>query len=168
MRPLHPFHYLDGAVGAIGLPVSDVRLVEATDEEVLRIDRAITGRDRALDVAYARANGGRWLLARRGHDEVGVIGVGPTSWSPWHPRGARLGPMLAPDPDDLPAIAAAALRDLIGGGGYDVITTFVSAHHAFFGQLLQWGFDVIDTDVLMSTHPDVFDRRRYLPTVETP
>jgi GNAT superfamily N-acetyltransferase len=168
MRPLHPFHYLAGELAAVRASPSDVRLEEATDAEVLRIDRTITGRDRGVDVAHARSNGCTWLTAHRGERDLGVVGVGASPWNPWHPRGARLGPVLAHDPDDVPAIAAAAVAELAAGHHYDVITTFVSANHAVFTDLLHWGFEVIDTDVLMATHADVFDCRRYLPTVETP
>jgi hypothetical protein len=34
--------------------------------------------------------------------------------------------------------------------------------------LLDAGFEIIDTDLLMSSNPTLIDRRRYVPTVETP
>jgi hypothetical protein len=48
------------------------------------------------------------------------------------------------------------------------VSTFVPSSLPGLERLLNAGFEVVESDVLMSTDPGVFDRTRYLPQVDTP
>ena len=170
MHPVEPYHYLDARTDTLAPWPTDLELVAAERDEVLAIDTAITRRDRTADIDYAIGLGARWYVARRGAAEVGAVAViVPMSSNPWHPRGARLGPVLAHDAADVAPIFAAALA-LIAGSTHqpDVVSTFVPSGLASLPALLATGFEVIDTDLFMSSDPALLDRQRYVPTVDTP
>lgn len=170
MHAVEHYHYLDARTETLAAWATDVELMVAERDEVLAIDAAITRRDRAADIDYAIELGARWYVARRGQLEVGVVAVViPMRSNPWHPRGARLGPVMAHDATDVAPILAAALT-LIAGSTYepDFVSTFVPSGLASLPALLAAGFEVIDTDLFMSSHPALIDRQRYLPTVDTP
>ena len=170
MHVVEPYHYLDGRVDSLIPWLTDVDLVEARRADVLAIDAAITGRDRAADVDYASGLGASWYSARRHGERVGVFALtAPTRWNPWHPHGACLGPVIAHDDADMASIVAAALAVVTDlDDRPDVVSTFVPSSLAALPALLLAGFEVVDTDLLMATDQALIDRRRYIPTVATP
>jgi hypothetical protein len=90
-------------------------------------------------------------------------------WSPWHPNGARLGPVLVDDPDDMAAVLSAGVAAASSlTAAVDVVSTFVPASLAALPQLLRAGFAIVDSDLLMATDAALLDPRRYVPTVDTP
>ena len=170
MHAVEGYHYLDARVDTLAPWATDVDLVEAQRADILAIDASATGRDRAVDIEYATVIGSSWFLAHRNHTCLGAVAVAaPTWWSPWHPNGARLGPVVAADSADIAPILAAALtavRTLTPRP--DVVSTFAPSSLPSLPALLSAGFEVIDTDLLMASDPDLIDRHRYLPTVDTP
>ena len=170
MHAVEHYHYLDARTDALAPWETDVELVVAERDEVLAIDNAITGRERVADIDCGIGLGATWYVARRRHVEVGAVALVIPMWSnPWHPRGARLGPVLAHDGIDVAPMLAAALT-LVAGSAYepDFVSTFVPSSAASLPALLAAGFEVIDTDLYMSSDPAIIDRQRYLPTVDTP
>ena len=170
MHGIESYHYLDAPLDRLVPWDTDVELVGATRDEVLSIDLAVTRRDRAADIDFATDLGAVWYIGRRGRIRVGLAAVAsPTSWSAWHPCGACVGPVMAHDPADVAPLMAAALA-LLGRLDHvaDVVSTFAPANLAVLPILLDAGFTVISTDLLMASSPALIDRRRYLPTVETP
>ena len=170
MHVVEPYHYLDARLDSLVPWLTDVDLVEARRADVLAIDAAITGRDRAADIDYMSDLGASWYSARRRHEHVGVIALTtPTRWNPWHPRGACLGPVIAHHEADMASIVAAALLVVTNlDDDPDVVSTFVPSGLAALPALLSAGFEIVDTDLLMASDPALIDRRRYLPTVATP
>lgn len=170
MHVVEPYHYLDARVDSLIPWRTDVDLVEAQRADVLAIDAAVTGRDRAVDIDYTSGLGARWYSARRHGDCVGVVAVtAPTWWNPWHPRGASIGPVIADHEGDLAPILAAALAAVDNiDDRPDVVSTFVPSGLAALPTLLSAGFEAVDTDLLMASHQTLIDRRRYIPTVATP
>ena len=169
MPAVEPYHYLRADAQRVRPWSSDVELVEAPRSELLELDRAVTGRSRVVDVDYQTRNGATWFLACRHRRPIGIVGVAPMWWSPWYPRGARVGPVLVLDPADLSmamSVAVAAAREL--DATVDVVTMFMSSGSPLLSQLLGAGFEVDDTDLLMASHPSLIDPSRYVPTVDTP
>ncbi|MDX6717741.1 MAG: hypothetical protein QOH30_4299 [Baekduia sp.] len=170
MRPVEQYHYLDARVDRLVAWATDVDLKSASPAEVLTVDAVITRRDRTADIDFATQLGAAWYLAYRGDACLGVAAVAaPTWWSAWHPRGACVGPVVAHDPADVAPIMAAALSSLHRVDPVpDIVSMFCPASHDALPALLAAGFEIIDTDLLMSSNPTLIDRRRYVPTVETP
>lgn len=169
MPAVAAYHYLDAPAVTLRPWPTDVELVPADRGDVLALDAAVTRRDRALDIDYATANGAVWYSAHRRTRRVGVLAVAPMWWSPWHPMGARLGPVLVESPDDLSAVIAAGLveaRSLTPD--VDVVSTFTPSSLDSLPQLLDAGFEIVDSDLFMASEPTLLDARRYLPTVDTP
>ncbi|MEY2445483.1 MAG: hypothetical protein QOE00_2063, partial [Ilumatobacteraceae bacterium] len=170
MRPVEQYHYLNARIGELVPWATDVELVDASPADVLTVDATITRRDRAADIDFATRLGAVWYLAYRHDVCLGVAAVAaPTWWSAWHPRGACVGPVVAHDPADVAPIMAAALA-VLGriDPAPDIVSTFCPASLDAVPKLLAAGFEIIDTDLLMSSNPTLIDRRRYVPTVETP
>ena len=166
MRAVEPYHYLDAPLVALTPWATDVELRGADRAEIVAVDAAITGRDRRADIDYASALGAIWYVARRGGQSLGAVAVvAPTWWNPWHPRGCRIGPVLADDPDDIVHIFAASLA---AHDPVDVVSTFVPSSLPALSRLLHAGFAVVETDLLMASDDAVIDRHRYLPSVDTP
>ncbi len=172
MRVVEPYHYLDARLDAIVPSATDIELVPAQRREVLAVDAPITGRDRSADIDHATSLGATWYVARRGQASVGVAAVvAPTWWSPWHPHGCRIGPVMAHDAHDVAPILAAALstsETIQTDVDVDVVSTFVPSSLPALPALLGLGFEVVDTDLLMASDDAVIDRHRYLPSVDTP
>ena len=177
MRAVEPYHYLEGCVDTLRPWGTDVELFEASGAEMLALDGDLTRRDRAVDIAYASDLGVTWHLAFRRRVCVGAVAtVAPTWWNPWHPRAARLGPVMAHDPADISAIVSAALSvtlstaDVTSADGVrpDVVSFFVPSGLNALPALLGAGFEIVDTDQLRASDETIIDRSRYLPLVDTP
>lgn len=168
MPAVEPYHYLRAVAEQVQPWHSDVELVQAGRDDVLEIDRAVTGRDRTLDVDYQSRNGASWFLACRKGRPIGVVGVAPMWWSPWYPRGARVGPVVVLDPADLSTAMAAVVDAARSLAGVDVVTLFMASGSAVLPQLLAAGFEIDDTDLLMASDRSLIDPSRYVPTVDTP
>jgi GNAT superfamily N-acetyltransferase len=170
MHAVEPYHYLDARTETLVPWATDVELVVASRSEILAIDAAITRRDRTADIDYAVGLGALWYLARRRQLDVGTIAVVvPMRSNPWHPRSARLGPVMAHDQAAVAPIIAAALALIANSeADPDFVSTFAPASLAALPAMLAAGFEVVDTDLLMSSDPALIDRQRYLPTVDTP
>jgi predicted N-acetyltransferase YhbS len=169
MPAVEPYYYLRADAGRVQPWRSDVELVEAPRRELLDLDLAVTGRNRAVDVDYQSANGATWFLACRRQRPIGVVGVAPMWWSPWHPHGARVGPVLVLDPADLSMAMSAAVdaaRHL--DPEVDAVTLFISSGSSLLAELLGAGFEIDDTDLLMASQRSLIDSSRYVPTVDTP
>ncbi|HEY7628764.1 MAG TPA: GNAT family N-acetyltransferase [Ilumatobacteraceae bacterium] len=169
MLAFEHYHYVNAPADLLKPWPTDVELSVAPRSDVLSLDAAITGRDRAVDIDYASANGAVWYLARRRGRVVGALAVAPMWWSPWHPQGARLGPVLVESADDMSATIAAgvvAARD--SAVGVDIVSMFAAASLVALPQLLDAGFDIVDTDLFMTSDPRLLDPSRYMPTVDTP
>ena len=76
---------------------------------------------------------------------------------------------MAHDVADVAPILSAALA-LIATSAEDpdFVSTFAPSRLASLSALLAAGFEVVDTDLFMSSDPALIDRQRYLPTVDTP
>jgi GNAT superfamily N-acetyltransferase len=170
MRPVERYHYLDARVDHLVPWATDVDLVEASPADVATVDAVITRRDRTADIGFATQLGAVWYLAYRRDVCRGVVAVAsPTWWSAWHPHGACVGPVVAHDRADVAPIMAAALASLGRvDPAPDIVSLFCPASLDALPALLAAGFEIIDTDLLMSSNPTLIDRRRYVPTVETP
>jgi hypothetical protein len=71
--------------------------------------------------------------------------------------------------DDMSATIAAgvvAARD--SAVGVDIVSMFAAASLVALPQLLDAGFDIVDTDLFMTSDPRLLDPSRYMPTVDTP
>ena len=170
MRAVEQYHYLDAPIDALAPWATDVELIATAPAAVLTIDAVVTRRDRSADIEFATELGFAWFLAYRDGACLGLAAVAaPTLWSAWHPHGACIGPVAAHDPADVAPILAAALAVVKGvQPAPDIVSTFCSAGLEALPALLGAGFDIIDTDLLMASNPTLLDRRRYVPTVETP
>jgi GNAT superfamily N-acetyltransferase len=170
MNAVEQYYYLDARTEALVPWPTDVDLVVAQRAEILAVDAEVTRRDRTADIDYATDLGAQWYLARRHQRDLGAVAiVAPMSSNPWHPCSARLGPVMAHDPADVAPIISAALWVVAGSkADHDFVSTFVPASLAALPAMLAAGFEVVDTDLFMSSDPALIDRQRYLPTVDTP
>jgi len=165
MRVIEPYHYLDAAT-IVPWP-TDVELIWSQGDQIATIDATLTGRDRAADIDFATGLGATWYVARRDKVVIGAVALtAPTWWNPWHPGGMRIGPVVADDPDDTADVLGAAMA-VAAAARAEAVSTFAPASLPALPALLGAGFEIVDTDLLMATD-DVFDRSRYLPTVDTP
>lgn len=137
-------------------------------EEVLALDRAVTRRDRHLDLEHADDQlGAVTFVGSRADHTIGYVQlIHPAPGNPAHPDAVRVGPVVALDPHDTAPLLAAALlatRDL----ATTWLAPFVPASHPAHDQLVAAGFHVDDTDLLMASDPALIDRDRYFPAVDT-
>ncbi|MGZ4765036.1 MAG: GNAT family N-acetyltransferase [Ilumatobacteraceae bacterium] len=170
MHAVEQYHYLDARVDTLAPWATDVELVRAQRADIVAIDMVATGRDRTVDIDYATTLGSSWYLGHRNGARVGAVALtAPTWWSPWHPSGARLGPVMAGDAADVAPILAAALVAVLSlVPRPDFVSTFAPSSLDSLPALRSAVFEVIDTDLLMASDPGLIDRHRYLPTVDTP
>ena len=172
MSAVEQYHYLDAPVASlVGWEVDlDMRRAELAD--VVARDAAFTGRDRRSDIDFGNAIGATWFQAMRDDVCVGAVAVvAPVWWNPWHPRSARIGPVMADEATDIVEIisgAIAKIAPLDVDVDVDVVSTFVPSTLVSLPTLLQSGFEIVETDLLMASDEGLIDRRRYLPTVDTP
>ena len=78
-----------------------------------------------------------------------------------------IGPVLADDPGDVAQLMSAAIAKA-RVADVDRVCTYVPSSLACLPLLLDAGFEVLESDLLMATDDSVLDRRRYLPLVDTP
>src|SRR5436305_129086 len=97
----------------------------ATDDDLsacravwLAIDRDVTGRDRAQDLAYELdVLHGHLVAITRGADVVGhAVVIHPTWWVPWRAEGTRVAPVVVRDPADATGAVGAAVQYARGLG----------------------------------------------------
>lgn len=170
MRALEPYHYLDARFHALTPWATDVELVVADRAEIIALDAVATGRNRSADIDYASSIGATWYVGHRRHTPVGAVAiVSPTWWSPWHPHGVRIGPTMAPAAADISPILGAAVSEARSASPTtDVVSTFVPASLPALAVMLHAGFEVVDSDLLMTSDEAIIDRHRYLPSVDAP
>jgi GNAT superfamily N-acetyltransferase len=168
MRAVEPYHYLDAQVDTLVPWETDVELLTAELSAVVEIDATFTGRNRGADITYASFLGATWYLASRDSVCIGAVAVvAPVWWNPWHPQSARIGPVMAHDAADIAPIMSSAIS-ATASLDVDVVSTFVPSSLGALPALLHAGFEVVDSDLLMSSDEALIDRHRYLPTVDTP
>jgi predicted N-acetyltransferase YhbS len=168
MPAVEAYHYLDAPAATLAPWPTDVELAPGDRDAVLALDANVTGRDRAVDFDYASANGAVWHVARRGGRQVGALAVAPMWWSPWHPKGARLGPVLVESSDDMSAVIAGLVAARSLTADVDVVSTFAASSLPSLPRLLDAGFEIVDNDLFMASDPTLLDAQRYVPTVDTP
>jgi ribosomal protein S18 acetylase RimI-like enzyme len=172
MHAVEEFSYFfarpsDLRIDAFAFGGIDVVEVGVTDE-VLAIDREVTGRDRAADLLHAAEHlDARTFVGRRAGRAVGYASfVYPIWWNPWHPDDVRVGPIAAIEPADTCALLAHAVcitRELDTAS----LGPFVPVSNPGHRMLLDAGFRIVDTDMYMASDPRLLDRARYLPAVDT-
>jgi ribosomal protein S18 acetylase RimI-like enzyme len=142
--------------------------VTALIDEIVDIDRAVTGRDRRVDLVHAEARlGARTWRARRDSRTVGYAQiVHPIWWSPTNPDAVRIGPIIATEPRELLPILAAVVAEAAS-----LQTTslgpFVPVGGPVYAAMISAGFVDDDRDLLMVSDPSLVDVDRYLPAVDT-
>ncbi len=167
MQVVESYHYLNVDVGALSLAESEIELHTADSAAIVALAAELSGRQRDADIDFANSIGSTWYTAQRDGETVGAVAVvAPVWWNPWLQRYARVGPVMtrqAADTEPLlvAAIAVAASLDV------ERVSAFVPSSLPGLRRLLLAGFEIVDTDLLMSTHAHVFDRVRYLPQVDT-
>lgn len=171
MIPREDFYYLradPATVDLSRLDSSELELVPAGIDDVIEYDRIVTCRDRRIDFEHARDHlGARLFLARRAGDVVGYASfVHPIWWNPWHRDAVRIGPIGLLDPGAAAAVLAATVRAAAVVDS-SWLGPFVPESSPALRPLLAAGFRVEDTDVLMSSEPDLLDPARYHPAVDT-
>jgi hypothetical protein len=87
-------------------------------------------------------------------------------WNPWLQRYARVGPVMTRQAADTEPLLVAAIS-VAASLDVERVSAFVPSSLPGLRRLLLAGFEIVDTDLLMSTHAHVFDRVRYLPQVDT-
>ena len=162
MHAIEQYHYLDARREAL-VPWAHRRRTGRSRSEptIIAVDAAITGRDRSVDIDYATSTRGQ-LVHRpsRAGRSVGVVAVAaPTWWNPWHPHGARVGPVMADDADD---IAADPRRSAGVADDVDArlpMSSRRSCHRACrrCRRCSAAGFEVVDTDLLMASDDTVIE-----------
>jgi GNAT superfamily N-acetyltransferase len=166
------FLYLRAATSSIDwAPLAGgdaVELVDATVDDVAPIDRAVTGRDRRVDLEHARDHlGARLLLAWHDGAITGYTSYAhPIWWNPWHPDAVRIGPVAVLDPATAAPVIAATLRATAAlESGW--LGPFVPASSPALEPLVAAGFRTVDTDLLMTSEAGLVDPARYHPAVDT-
>ena len=162
MRPLWPFHFMLGDPRRVDAPSSVV--VEAADRgELVEIDRAATGFDRATDHEYyevgCRAQPLRLVSGGRA---MGFAYLEPPQ--PWAPnRWILLTLAVVPGFDSADSLRGALAY--AGAQGADRLFTAVPGPNPVLGSLLEAGFVIAEQDMFMATSVDLVDpvRHHYHP-----
>ncbi len=166
-------HYLDASHDSLALDALDaegVVAVAASVDDVIDLDRRVTGRDRRVDLEHERDRlGWRCFLLQRDGATIGYsVVVHPQWWVPWKPHGARVAPVMVGQPGDARGAVAATVRAALELGATD-LSTFVPSEHAALPMLLAAGFvDDDDQDAYMASDPGLLDPERYLPPIDVP
>lgn len=172
MLAIEDFSYLcarQSEVAFDDLDSAGIELLEVgVSDDVLRIDREVTRRDRRSDLVHAERHlGARTFVGRRGGQTIGYASFAhPIWWNPWHSDAVRIGPIAVLDPADsaaLLSITVLATRDL----NTDWLCPFAPTSNPGHDQLVAAGFRIADTDRLMASDPALLDLQRYLPAVDT-
>jgi GNAT superfamily N-acetyltransferase len=160
MRPLWPVHFLLGDPRQVAAP-SSVTVEIAEREELIGIDRAATGFDRAVDHEYyevgCRAQPLRIVSAGKA---IGFAYLEPPQ--PWAPdRWILL--TLAVIPGFESGDAVRACLAFAGARGADRLFTAVGGPNPVLASLLDDGFRIPEQDIYMATSPDITDPLRHHP-----
>jgi ribosomal protein S18 acetylase RimI-like enzyme len=167
MQAVESYHYLNVDVDALSLPDSKIGLHIADRADTVALATEVAGRQRDVDIDYANSIGSTWHTAQRDGETIGAVAVvAPLWWNPWIQRYARVGPVMARDAVDIEPLLVAAIS-VAASLDVERVSAFVPSTLACLPHLLRAGFEIVDTDLLMSTDPEVFDRARYLPQVDT-
>jgi ribosomal protein S18 acetylase RimI-like enzyme len=167
MEAVEQYHYLNADVDALSLTESEIELHIADGTAIVPLATELSGRPRDADIDFANSIGSTWRAAQRNGETIGAVAVvAPVWWNPWIQRYARIGPVMAHHAADIEPLLVAAIS-VAASLDVERVSAFVPASSACLPQLLSIGFEIVDTDLLMSTDPNVFDRARYLPQVDT-
>ncbi len=158
MHPLWPYHFVSGDPRRVTAPTA-VTVEPATRVELVDIDRAATGFDRATDHEYyevgCRAQPLRIVAAGRA---IGFTYLEPPQ--PWAPnRWILLTLAVLPGYDSADAMRAALAY--AGGQGADRLFTGIPGPNPVLRSLLDAGFVIAEQDIFMATSPDLVDPLRH-------
>lgn len=155
MTPLWPSFYVLGSVGR--LPVGSEEIVDASPDDVARVEAGWTGIDRTADHRlWAEDPAGRTFLVRAGGRDVAAGRArrrvrGEGRWL------QRL--IVAPDADPVPAMVAGLRAGALPDGS---IGTCVPGPSPILPILLAAGFRIADRDTFMASGADLIDPERSL------
>ncbi|HMK11670.1 MAG TPA: GNAT family N-acetyltransferase [Acidimicrobiales bacterium] len=158
MRPLWPYHFLFGDPRSVA-PPSSVTIEAADSDELVDIDRAATGFDRATDHEYyevgCRAQPLRIVSEGRA---IGFTYLEPPQ--PWAPnRWILLTLAVVPGHESGDALRAALAY--AGAQGASALFTAVPGPNPVLASLLDDGFVIPEQDIFMATSPDLVDPLRH-------
>jgi len=158
MQPLWPYHFMLGDPRRVHAP-SSVAVEAADSDELVEIDRAATGFDRATDHEYfevgCRAEPLRIVSGRKA---IGFAYLEPPQ--PWAPnRWILLTLAVVPGYDSSDALRAALAY--AGTQGADRLFTAVPGPNPVLGSLLDSGFVIAEQDMFMATSGDLVDPLRH-------
>ena len=158
MQPLWPYHFMLGDPRRVHAP-SSVAVGAADSDELVEIDRAATGFDRATDHEYfevgCRAQPLRIVSDGRA---IGFAYLEPPQ--PWAPnRWILLTLAVVPGYDSGDALRAALAY--AGTQGADLLFTAVPGPNPVLGSLLDSGFIIAEQDMFMATSRDLVDPLRH-------
>ena len=158
MRPLWPYPFMLGDPRRVDAPSSVV--VEAADrDELVEIDRAATGFDRATDHEYYEVGcRAQPLRIVSGGRAIGFAYLEPPqSWAP--NRWILLTLAVLPGYESADALRAALAY--AGAQGADRLFTGVPGPNPVLGSLLEAGFVIAEQDMFMATSADLVDPLRH-------
>jgi GNAT superfamily N-acetyltransferase len=172
MLPRWPCYALvvEGAVAAgLVVPAGDgaIDVGPISTADGVRVDSALTGRDRAVDYAYWSVTYGAQVLAvSAGGAQLGIGVVRRRSpYAVAHADAAVIGPILACDGADPPRVVVALVRH-VGRSGARAVRIPVPGPHPALAPLLGAGARIHDTDVFCASTDDVLDPTRHTPSVD--
>lgn len=172
MRSVSEYAYLRAHPDDIAydrLDATDI-VLEASEvgDEIVTIDRAVTGRDRLVDLVHAevRLDARTWRVSRNARTLGYAQVVHPIWWHPTRADAVRLGPIVAIDGRDLAQILAAVVAQAATLRTAS-LGPFVPVDHPVYATMLEAGFIDEDRDLLMASRTDLIDIDRYLPAVDT-
>ena len=172
MRQQWDLRHLEASTPSLAVDRLDpdgIVAVVAGLDEIIELDRRLTGRDRRADLEHERDRlGFTCFLLQRAAAVIGYgVAIHPQWWVPWKPNGTRVAPVIVDDAGDAAGAVAATMRAALDLGATD-ITTFVPSLHPALPMLEAAGFVTTGADAYMASAPDLLDPTRYLPPVDVP
>ncbi len=164
MRPCWPNFWLFAASGDISAPTaSNVAVTVANDpDEIVEWDASLSGRHRPEAHAYwINHEQGVPLWLRRATTRIGYAYArmrSPLALS--NPDAATVGPVGVRQPDGA-SDAVAAVVAWTAQRAPSVRFSIPGPHSALHA-LLEWGMRITETEIFLSTDPNVLDPHRYL------
>ena len=158
MKPLWPYHFVFGDARRVTAPTT-VAVEPATRVELVDIDRAATGFDRAIDHEYYEVGcRAKPLRIMTGAHAIGFAYLEPPQ--PWAPnRWILLTLAVVPGYDSADAMRAALAY--AGAQGADRLFTGIPGPNPVLRSLLEVGFVIPEQDIFMATSPDLVDPLRH-------
>ncbi len=158
MQPLWPYHFVVGDPRRVTAPAM-VSVEPATSEELVAIDLAATGFDRAIDHEYYEVGcRAQPLRIVSGGDAIGFAYLEPPQ--PWAPnRWILLTLAVLPGYESADAVRAALAY--AGAQGSDRIFTGIPGPNPVLRSLLEVGFVIPEQDIFMATSPTLIDPLRH-------